>query len=73
MADLKQGQDAPLHRASRETSPDLSAVSLATPNHLRDDSLNSIKHTAESVQRKWSQRQVGTGVSIECRRSGGEG
>lgn len=71
MADLKHSQDTHVNRASQERSPDLSALSLNTPEHLRESPLTPPRHTHESVREKWAQRSLSTGASIEGRRVGG--
>jgi hypothetical protein len=71
MADLKQGQDTHLPRTTQGSAPDLSGVSLNTPDHMKENHLTPIEHTAESIQAKWSGRSISTGVTIEGRRSGG--
>lgn len=71
MADLKQGQDAHTARPPQGTAPDLSGVSLNTPEHMKENPLKPIEHTAESIQARWSARSISTGVTIEGRRGGG--
>lgn len=50
---------------------DLSTLNLSTPEHLRESVAVTPSHTRESVQRKWGDRLMSTGVSIQCRRVGG--
>lgn len=73
MADLKQGQDTHLTRTNQGSAPDLSGVSLNTPDHMKENRPKPMEHTAESVQARWSGRSISTGVTIEGRRSGGVG
>ncbi len=73
MVDVKQGQDPHLTRTNQGTAPDLSGVSLNTPEYLKENPPKLSAHTAESIQARWSGRSISTGVTIEGRRGGGVG
>ena len=52
-------------------STELSTLSLNTPDYLRETTPVVNHHTADSVQKKWGERSMSTGVSIQCRLGGG--
>lgn len=73
MANMKQGPDSTpseRHASAPGTSTDLSMLNLSTPEHLREAHPVTHQHTADSVQKKWGERSMSTGLSMQGRRVG---
>ena len=74
MPNIKQGPDSTpseIHASVPGTSTDLSMLNLSTPEHLREANPVAHQHTADSVQKKWGERSMSTGLSIQGRRMRG--
>lgn len=74
MANINQGPDTKpteVQRTGAGASADLSTLNVSTPEYMRESSAVTHSHTPESVQRKWSERSLSTGASIQGRRVGG--
>ena len=60
-----------VRRMEGGASTDLACADLRAPEYMREADLRPNSHTPDSVKRKWGERSLSTGVSIQCRIVGG--